>query len=123
MENNKTNPFEEKFPGVASLVEQINELLSKIPVCDEITLSLTEKEISKPIIVYDLAYLPKGKTLEDVMRLLVSDGIVVTNSDENGNVSASSTNHSGIQLGGEFPIKQKNIRLLLTIDLSKKEGK
>lgn len=46
-------------------------------------------------IAYDLAYLPKGKTLKDVLHAMTNDGIYFYNSAEDGNISGQKIEVNG----------------------------
>lgn len=102
---NIDNPFETTSSYTGCLVNSkdgtrisLQESIDNIARTLNVTMFQINRELSKAkgkIVAYDRAYLPKGKTMVDVLHRMTNDGIYDYNSAEDGNISGAKIEING----------------------------
>lgn len=86
------------FNTIDNIRISLQESLVNISRVYNMVMFQINRELAKSkgkIIAYDLAYLPKDKTLKDVMHAMTNDGIYYYNSAEDGNISGQKIEVNG----------------------------
>jgi hypothetical protein len=95
----------------------ILESLENVSRIYNIIMFQINRELAKAkgkVVTYDRAYLPKGKTMKDVMHKLTNDGIYDYNSAADGNMSGTSIEVQGAIKEIDLGISS-NMQVLLTL--------
>jgi hypothetical protein len=118
------NPFNTMYSYTGMLLNtrdgiriSILESLENISRIYNIIMFQINRELAKAkgkVVTYDRAYLPKGKTMKDVMHKLTNDGIYDYDSSADGNMSGTSVEVQGSIREIDLGISS-NMQVLLTL--------
>lgn len=118
------NPYTTKYSYTGMLLNtrdgvriSLLETLENISRLFNMVMFQLGRELAKAkgkVVTYDRAYLPKGKTMKDVMYKLTNDGIYDYDSSADGNMSGTSVEVNGSIREIDLGISQ-NVQVLLTL--------
>jgi hypothetical protein len=118
------NPFNTMYSYTGLLMNtldgiriSVQESLENVSRIYNIIMFQINRELSKAkgkVVTYDRAYLPKGKTMKDVMHKLTNDGIYDFDSSADGNMSGTTMEVQGSIREIDLGISS-NMQVLLTL--------